>query len=343
LIGLVVLASLLAQPADGTAPSALSFAFEGCSDTDAQEIEDVVRADIAWAPGDPSIVLTLQCQAAGVRLSLLIDDTPGQERFVDLAQTAAEARLRTVALIATELVLVGRSAPPTVRSRRAGADRGPTSPSSGGDDRPSATPRSSPAERPDAVPGRSSVLIAAGAALHAAAPSVALFQLGGRLRGDLFSWGGLAFDLGGLYQRRAVASGTLTAAGGAAALVAETRVRLGGGTLLRGGLGARFLALRVSGATSMADLRPTAAWGAAVEPLARIAGAHEWERAVVEVALEGGWCGPEVIGTVGGASSIGVGVWWGGLSLAAGWRLGRDRDRAAFSSAEDDPRRAHAP
>jgi hypothetical protein len=170
---------------------------------------------------------------------------------------------------------------------------------------------------------RSSVLIAGGAALHGAAPSVALFQLGGRLRGDLFSWGGLALDVAGLYQRRDVASGTLTAAGGAAALVAETRVRLGGGALLRAGLGARVLALRLSGSTSMAELRPTTAWGAALEPLVRVAGAHEWERAVVEIALEGGWCGPEVVGTVAGTSSIGVGGWWGGLSLAAGWRLGR--------------------
>jgi len=315
----------MAQPADAVAPSALSFAFEGCSDAEAKEIEEVVRADITWAPGDPSIVLTLRCQAGGVRLWLLIDDVAGPERFVDLAQTAPEARLRTVALIATELVLVGRSGPPVVRSTRAGRDRGPPSPSSGGEDRPSTTPRSIPVRRADAAAARhSSVLIQGGAALHEAAPGVALFQLGTRLRDDLFSWGGLAFDLAGLYQRRDVASGTLTATGGAAALVAERRARLGAGARLRAGLGARVLALRLSGLTSTAELRATTAWGAAVEPLARVALAHEWERAVVEIALEGGWCGPEVVGTVGGSASIGVGGWWGGLSLAAGWRLGRD-------------------
>jgi hypothetical protein len=139
-----------------------------------------------------------------------------------------------------------------------------------------------------------------------------------------------------------VTFGALTAAGATAALMAEARARVAGGAL-RAGLGARVRAVRVSGSTSMAELRATTGWGAAVGPLARIAGAYEGEQAVAEVALEGGWCGPEVVGTVGGASSIGVGGWWGGLSLAAGWRLNRDRDRAVSSPAEEDPRPLHGP
>ena len=123
------------------------------------------------------------------------------------------------------------------------------------------------------------------------------------------------------------------ATGGAAELMAEARVRLPGGAL-RAGLGGSVLVLRVSGSTTMAELRPTAAWGAAVGPVARLAGALEWERAVAELALEGGWFGPEVVGTDHGASGIGVGGWWGGLSLAAGWRVGRKGDRAAVSPEE---------
>ena len=129
MIGLLLVTALLAEPAGADAPSALSLTFEGCSDREAREIEDVVRADVAWAPGDPSIVLTLRCQATGILLSLEVDETPGEERFVDLSQTAAEARLRTVALIATELVLVGRTAPPSVPLRR--AKQGPALPASG--------------------------------------------------------------------------------------------------------------------------------------------------------------------------------------------------------------------
>ena len=155
---------------------------------------------------------------------------------------------------------------------------------------------------------------------------------------------GIALDLAGLYQRRETASGDLMATGGGGALVAEARVPLAGG-VLRAGVGARVLALRLSGSPARADVSSTARWGAAAGPLARMAGAHEWDRAVAELALEGGWCGPEVVGTVGGASSIGVGGWWAGLSLAAGWRLGHDRDggRTAASSAEEDPRPLSAP
>jgi len=338
---LLVLASLLAE----LASSPLSFTFEGCSQTEASEMEEVVRADVAWAPGDPSIALTLRCQPAGVLLSLFVDEARTAERFVDLAQTAPEARLRTVALIATELVLVGRSAPPAVRSQRAGLDRraapAPAPTWSRGDQAPPAASISG--ARDGATPAWGpSILIAAGASLHEVVPRAPMFELGGRLRGDFSSWGGVAFDLAGLYQRREVASGALAATGATAALVGEARARVAGGAL-RAGLGARVRAVRVSGSTSMAELRATTAWGAAVGPLARIAGSYEGERAVAEVALEGGWCGPEVVGTFGGVSSIGVGGWWGGLSLAAGWRLGRDRDRAATSSAEEDPRPLHGP
>jgi len=338
LIALLVLASLLAEPAGDLGTSPLAFTFDGCSEAEAREIEEVVRADVAWAPGDPSIALTLRCQPAGVLLSLFVDDVPTAERFVDLARTASEARLRTVALIATELVLVGRSAPPTVRPERAAVDRGPAPPSSRGDGQPAtAVAAAIRADHVAAVDVRPSILVTAGASLHGVVPRAPVFALGGRLRGDFFSWGGIAADVAGLYQGKEVAPGALTAMGGAAALVVETRARMAGGAL-RAGLGARVLGLRVSGSTSMSELRATAAWGAAAGPLARIAGAYEGERTVAEVALEGGWCGPEVVGTVAGASSIGVGGWWGGLSFAAGWRLGRDRDRADVSSVEEDPR-----
>jgi hypothetical protein len=329
LLPLFVLVSL-AGPMEEAGVPALSFEFTGCPAGEAQEMEELVRADVSWAPGDPSMSLTLRCEPTGIAIALKVDEAGAGERFVNLATTPADARARTAALIATELILVGRMAAPAVMPPR-GQTRSATSPDDAvaspapaenvGSRSPAVQSNAPPSTSPGGHGHAVAVLAVVGAALHQIDPNTPLFEGGVRGRWAATRTFGLAIDGGGLLQRRTDPRGTLLALGGALSFLVEAGKGFPGGAF-RAGLGARAMVLRLSGSAASADLLGASAWGAAVGPVARIAVSREGRRLVAEVALAGGWAGPDLVGTIAGQSPFGVGGWWAGASLAAGWVVG---------------------
>lgn len=317
ILPLLMLATF-AGPTDAGEVPALVFAFTGCPDDEAREIEELVRADVSWAPGDPAMVLALRCDATGILMTLKADDSPAGERLVNLTTTPAEARARTAALIATELILVGRrAAPPVALPRSRAAASAPPEP----DQPPPSPPERNVASRPRADTPPFTLLVVAGASSQQVSTGAPLFEGGARLRwsgGDVLA---IAIDGGALFQRRAEPLGTLVGLGGNLSAVVEARASFAGGSV-HGGLGARAMALRLSGSAGAGGSVTSSAWGSTVGPLLRVAVSRDWPRMVAELALAGGWCGPDVVGTVAGTSPIGAGGWWGGVSLAAGWVLG---------------------
>ena len=304
--------------ADPAAP--LTFQFLGCPDDLAREVEELVRADVAWAPGDPPAALTIRCEEARVTLLLAGDDARVTERKLELATTAPEARARTTALVATELILVGRRSPaPVLPARRAPA------PVAGDEPVARATPLDDqPPRRPAPVGRRHPALLAVfGGSLQGVANDVPTFNAGARGRLPVARAFDVAADAVALYQRRSTAYGTSQGLGGQLSLVGERRVGFEGGAL-RAGLGVRVVGLRVAGQTANTAASQSSAWGSSLGPMARLAISGQGAHVVGELALEGGWCGPDVVGTVAGGSPIGVGGWWAGLSLAAGWMSGVD-------------------
>lgn len=323
---LTLLAGDTAAATGGTAvdpdPAAtLTFQFLGCPDGLAREVEDLVRADVSWAPGDPPAALTVQCEAARVTLLLPGDDGGVAERKLDLATTPPEARARTAALIATELILVGRRSPlPTLPARRVTAMTVPEEPTvtaTPGDEEP---PRRSPPPRSPPVGRRQWALLAVfGASSQAVAEDVPMFDAGARGRFPVAWTFDLTADAMALYQRRTSTYGTSQGLGGALSLVAETRLRFRGGAA-HAGLGVRTVGLHVAGEQPAGTaISHASAWGSSIGPMARLAISGEGAHLLGELALEGGWCGPDVVGMAAGGSPIGVGGWWAGVSLGAGW------------------------
>ena len=303
----------------GEASAALAFQFVGCADDLVHDVEELIRADVAWAPGDPPVALTVRCEPAGVTLLLAGDDGRGTERKLDFASTPSQARARTAALVATELILMGRRSPPPVlrRAPEAGAV---------GDEPVARATLMRPGEDRSPPPGRrdAALLAVVGSSLQQAASDVPLFAAGARGRLAVARVLDLAADAVALYQRRTSVYGTSQALGGQVSLLGEARLRVHGGAA-RAGLGARAIGLRVAGSrVAEALVARSSAWGSSVGPMVRLAISAEGRPVVGELALEGGWSGPEVVGTAGGGSPIGTGGWWAGVSVAVGWTSGVD-------------------
>jgi len=315
-------AGIEAGPAEPEAAPALSFQFVGCPDDLSRDVEELVRADVSWAPGDPPAALTVRCEDARVTLLLAGDDARVTERRLELATTPREARARTAALIATELILVARRSPPPVLPVRRATSPAPR-------DEPVANLTAAPSDehpprRSPPVSHRHPALLAViGSSLQGVAAGVPMFDAGARGRWPLAGAFDLAADARALYQRRTTVYGTSQGLGGQLSLVGEARLGFDGGAM-RAGLGVRATGLRVTGAPASDATSHPGAWGSSVGPMARLAVSGERAHLVGELALEGGWCGPDVVGTAAGGSPIGVGGWWAGVSLAAGWLAGVD-------------------
>lgn len=312
------------DPVQAEAAAALTFQFAGCPEELARDIEELVRADVSWAPGDPPVALTVRCEPPCVTLRLAGDDVPATERRLDLASTPAEARARTAALVATELILMGRKSPPPVLPARR------LTVSAAGDDevaRATAAPnleRQPSRPAPRVAGGHAALLAVIGSSLQGAAGDVPMFAAGARGRSPVARVLDLAADAVALYQRRTTAYGTSQALGGELSVLGEARLEFQGGAA-RAGVGVRAVGLRVAGSRGVDPLTlRTSAWGSSVGPMMRLSVAGEGRHVVAELALEGGWSGPQVVGTAGGASPIGVGGWWAGVSVAAGWLSGVD-------------------
>lgn len=321
---------LLGDPAAGAAvpepppaDAALTFQFAGCGDDLARDVEQLIRADVSWAPGDPPVALTVRCQEPLITLLLGGDDVRVTERKLDLAATPLEARARTAALVATEPILMGRRSPPPVLPAPTVATT-----VASGDDAPVVRATAAPTD--EEVPrraasrtgGRSPALLAVvGSSLQGVAGFVPMFDAGARGRLPA----GRAFDLAAdgvvLYQRRTSAYGTSQALGGELSLLIEARSGFQGGAA-RLGAGLRVVGLRVAGAPADPTTFGTSAWGSSVGPMGRLSVSGERGHVVGELAFAGGWSGPEVVGTAAGGSPIGVGGWWAGVSVAAGWLSG---------------------
>jgi len=310
---------LLPEPAEPqTAEAALTFEFAGCSADLARDVEEMVRADVSWAPGDPPAALAVRCAEASVTLLLAGDDSRRvTERKLELATTPPQARARTAALVATELILMGRRPVPPVLPARRGA---PAVAAAEPVTVRTRSERGEPPPPPQERGGQRAALLALlGTALQGASGDVPSFDAGVRARLPVWPLVALAVDAAALYQRRTSDYGTSQALGGDLSVLAEARLGFAGGAV-RPGLGVRAVGLRVGGTYAPGTLvRASSAWGAAAGPVARLAVSAERRHGVGELALAGGWCGPEVVGTAGGGSPIGVGGWWAGVTVAAGW------------------------
>lgn|GEM_PF-6783342 len=309
-------------PTAAEAEAALTFQFQGCPEQLAREVEELVRADVSWAPGDPPVALTVRCEDARVTLLLAGDDSRVAERKLELATTPPEARARTTALIATELILVGRKSPPPVlpvrRVTAAAATDDPGAPAPASPTEVVPLRRSPPSRR-----RRPALLAVFGSSLQAVAQDVPMFDAGARGRLPVARAFDLAADARALYQRRTSAYGTSQGLGGQVSLLGEARLGFLGGAV-RPGFGVRAAALRIAAAAADGAVSQPGAWGASVGPMARLAVTAEGAHLAGELALEGGWSGPDVVGTAAGGSPVGVGGWWAGVSLAAGWLAGVD-------------------
>ena len=299
-----------------TSAAALTFQFAGCPGELARDVEEMVRADVSWAPGDPPAALTVRCEVARVTLLLAGDDVRMAERTLDLVTTPPQARARTTALVATELILMGRRPVPPVLPARRAPD-------------PVATTGSVTVTPPEQVEPRRplpacagqhpSLLAVLGTALQSVSGDAPLFDAGARVRFPARSVLELAVDAAALYQRRSSGYGTSQALGGDLSLLVEARLGFPGGAM-RTGLGVRAVGLRLGGSSAPdTQVRAATAWGTAAGPVLRLAVSAERRHGVGELALAGGWCGPDVVGTAGGGSPIGVGGWWAGVTVAAGW------------------------
>lgn len=333
---------------DSDVGAPLTFRFLGCPDELARDVEELVRADVAWAPGDPPVALTVRCDDARVTLLLAGDDgglepsdagakrsdggpEPGDvgvKRRLDLATTPPEARARTAALIATELILMGRKSPPPVLPVR----RATMAPA--GDEavaRASAPPLGQGGqgnrggkESASRTDGHHPALLAVfGSSLNGVAADVPMFTAGARGRLRAARAFDVATDVVALYQRRTSPYGTSQALGGELSLVGEARLGFDHGSA-RVGLGLHAVGMRVAGSQHADAVTLRSGWGSSFGPMMRLAFEGAGAHAVGELALEGGWCGPDVVGTAAGGSPIGVGGWWAGVSVAAGWRSGVD-------------------
>ena len=178
-----------------------------------------------------------------------------------------------------------------------------------------------PARRADRH--RVALLALFGSSWQGVADSVPMFTAGARGRLPVGRGFDLAADAVALYQRRTSIYGTSQAVGAELSLVSEARLGFEGGSV-RAGLGLHAVGLRVAGSQGTGAVAFRSAWGSSFGPMMRLAVAAEGRHVVGELALEGGWCGPDVVGTAAGGSPIGVGGWWAGLSVAAGWLSGVD-------------------
>ena len=315
-----------AAPEDSGSPAAspLSFSFEECAPAVASEIERLLRADVAWAPGDPAMVIHVRCQSSGVTITLTADDDQTADRFVDLTGIADDARPRTVALIATEMLLLARGKTTMVPLRRSEASGSPRDA-----EPPPATPpppvAATAEERPPTTIAASLSpygLLAVGAiSLHEVSAGTPLYAVGGRFRYEGQTDFGLSFDATGLFQRMTTAEVVALAMGGGFIAAGELDTEFPGGRL-RGGLGVRAVALRLSASPRTTRSRAGSAWGSAVGPVVRLGGSWVGSDHLVDVILDAGWCGPEVTGTLSGDPAIGVGGWWAGVSVGVGGFVG---------------------
>jgi len=304
------------ETAEPDPAAALTFQFVGCPADLARDVEELVRADVSWAPGDPPAALTVRCTATGVVLLLAADDARAAERTLELATTPPEARARTAALVATELILMARRPLPAALPRR----RGPAAVATPGPVTATiAAAREENGPLPANTARHGALLAVLGTALQTVSGDAPLFDAGARGRLPVRSALELAVDAAALYQRRTSAYGTSQALGGDLSLLAEARLAFAGGAV-HGGLGVRAVGLRLGGTYAPGTLvRASTAWGAAVGPALRLAVSAERRHGVGELALAGGWCGPDVVGTAGGGSPIGAGGWWAGVTVGAGW------------------------
>jgi hypothetical protein len=340
MIGLLAILASLADPvaAEGHAADlpGLTLAFSGCATEDAGEVERMVRADVSTAPGDPSIVIAVQCLNQAVTLTVTADDSAAGRRTVDLAGTTAEAWTRAVALISVEMILDARrssAAPPALpRKIREGATDAPN------DDDPAPAVETGDREEADAVPRRPeralrrdaeppqpegaqpAVLVVAGGSLHNVPSVPAALELGARLRLEAARspWGA-SLDAGAHLQRRTVGVGEARATGISLALFAESRAPTWGGALQGAlGIGARALILHISATTATSEVRATDGWGAAIGPAVRARATFGRGAFLAELAVDAGWLGPEVVGVARGVPAVGVGGFWIGTSLGIG-------------------------
>ena len=333
----------LADPAEPAAEAPpLSLVFEGCGERPSREIERLLRADVSWAPGDPTMVVTFRCQAGGIAVALTSDDNPVGDRLVSLPEAspangdgrgpaaAQNALPRAVALIAAEMILLAReqgaevTLPPSPRATVPMKTTAASTPLP--DDAPAAISprdRSSPAavtgRRPPVASHPLAVLGLAGLSSHRASPGAPLFEAGARLRWEREARWDMSLDAVASLERQTVTLGTALALGAGLSLLAEARAALGRGWV-RAGVGARTMALRLSATTTATDVKAaSSAWGASAGPMARLGISWFWSGTVADLFVDGGWYGPDVAGNVAGASVVGIGGLWGGLSVALGW------------------------
>lgn len=339
MIGLLAILASLADPAAAEARAAdlpgLALAFSGCAAEDAGEVERMVRADVSTAPGDPTIVIAVQCLNQAVTLTVTADDSAAGSRTVDLAGTTAEAWTRAVALISVEMILDARrssAAPPALRRKiREAATDAPN-------DDPAPAVETIDREAADAAPRRPeralrrdsepqpleaaqpAVLAVAGGSLHNVPSVPAALELGTRLRLEAARrpWGA-SLDAGAHLQRRTVGVGEARATGISVALFAESRGPTWGGALQGAlGIGARALILHISATTATSEVRATDGWGAAIGPAVRARASFGLGAFLAELAVDAGWLGPEVVGIARGVPAVGVGGFWIGTSLGIG-------------------------
>jgi hypothetical protein len=342
MIGLLAIVASLAEPAAADARAGdlpgLTLAFLGCATEDAREVERMVRADVSTAPGDPTIVIAVQCRNQTVALAVTADDSAAGSRTVDLAGTTAEAGTRAVALIAVEMILDARrssaAAPALPRKLRkaapdASTDEEPAHALEPGD--PGAAdpaPRRSEraigrdTETPQPEAAQPAVLAVSGGSLHNLPSVPAALEIGARVRLEAaHSRWGASLDAGAHLQRRTVELGTARASGVSLALFAEARGPAWGGGPVQGalGIGVRALVLHVSATPQSSEVRAIEpAWGAALGPAARARVTLGRRALLAELAIDAGWLGPDVVGEARGSPAVGVGGFWIGASLGIG-------------------------
>jgi len=346
MIGLQAILAIVASLAEPTAADArvadlpgLTLTFLDCAAEDAGEVERMVRADVSTAPGDPTLVVAVQCRNQTVTLAVTADDSAAGSRTVELAGTTAEARTRAVALIAVEMILDARrssgAAPALPRKLREAAaadtstEQEPAHALEAGDlEAADAVPRRPKralrrdTETPQLAAAQPAVLVVAGGSLHNV-PSVPIaLELGARVRLEAAGspWGA-SLDAGVHLQRRTVELGTARGTGVSFALFADARGPVWGGGLQGAlGIGVRALVLSVSATTQTFAVRAAEGWGAALGPAARARATFARGAFLAELAVDAGWLGPEVVGEARGAPAVGVGGFWIGASLGIGVR-----------------------
>jgi hypothetical protein len=320
----------LAGPDDLTdagspAVAPLAFSFEECAPLVARDIERLLRADVAWAPGDPTTVIRVRCEALGVRIALTVDDDQTVDRFVDLTGIGDDARPRTVALIAAEMLLLARGQTTMVPLRKtdaSGTSRDAEPPPAPSAPAPAAAIAQPPAPpSPAASPSPYGLLAVGAISLHEISAGTPLYAVGGRFRYEGQTGFGISLDATGLFQRMTSPAVVALAVGGGFIAAAEARTEFPGGRL-RAGLGVRAVALRLSASPRTTDTGAGSAWGSSVGPVMRLGGSWVGAAHLIDVILDAGWCGPEITGTLSGDPAIGVGGWWAGASVGAGGFVG---------------------